>query len=100
MWRMLQQPTPTDYVIATGETHGLDEFVEKAFSEVGLDWREHVEIDAKLIRPADIAAGRADPSRAERELGWKATLRFADVVREMVRAERLEASNPAHRNAM
>ena len=92
MWRMLQQATPADYVIATGETHGLDEFVERAFAEVGLDWRDHVEVDAALVRPADVPVGRADPSRAERELGWRATRRFADVVREMVRAEQLAAA--------
>ena len=87
MWRMLQRPDAADYIIATGESHGLDEFVSLAFAEVGLDWQDHVESDPGLMRPADIEAGLADPSRAERELGWRATYRFADVVRELVRAE-------------
>lgn len=87
MWRMLQRETPADYIVATGETHGLDEFVERAFAEAGLDWREHVTMDQSLVRPADIAAGLADPSKAEHELGWRATYRFNDVIREMVRAE-------------
>ena len=87
MWRMLQQPEPGDYIVATGKTHSLAEFIERAFAEVDLDWRDHVVQDPALMRPSDIAAGQADPSRAERVLGWKATYRFEDVVREMVRAE-------------
>jgi len=88
MWSMLQPEAARDYVIATGETRRLEEFVELAFREVGLAWREHVTSDPSLLRPTDILVGRADPSRAARELDWRATKRLADVVREMVAAER------------
>ena len=84
MWRMLQQPTPTDYVIATGETNSLQELVAQAFAAAGLDWREHVEIDSALARPADIPSSHANPARAHRELGWQARTRMPDVIRKMV----------------
>ncbi|MBI3298610.1 MAG: GDP-mannose 4,6-dehydratase [Elusimicrobia bacterium] len=88
MWLMLQRDHPEDYVIATGETNSLEDFVAAAFAEVGLDWREHVEIDSRLLRPSDIAVGRANPAKAARELGWKARLRMRDVARAMVEEER------------
>jgi GDPmannose 4,6-dehydratase len=86
MWRMLQQPAPTDFVIATGQSHSLTEFVSAAFGEFGLDWQEYVTIDAGLLRPADHAVARANPIRAERELGWKATVSMPEVVRNMARS--------------
>ena len=88
MWRMLQRDRPADYVIATGESHSLDEFVAAAFAEAGLEAREWVEADASLRRPVDIAVGRADPGRAARELGWRAQTRMRDVVRMLFEAER------------
>jgi GDPmannose 4,6-dehydratase len=91
MWRMLQQDRPDDYVIATGETRSLDEFVETAFAAAGLDWRSHVDHDSALQRPADIDGNFANPQKAQRVLGWRATLRMEEVVRKMVAAE-MEAS--------
>lgn len=87
MWMMLQQDKPEDFVVATGKTQSLEEFASAAFAEVGLDWRDHVEIDAALLRPSDIDAGRADPAKAARVLGWQAQLFMPDVVRMMIQAE-------------
>ncbi len=83
MWRMLQQDEPDDYIIATGHSYPLEEFVRAAFAHVGLDWRDHVAVDQSLMRPTDLRIGRANPGKAERKLGWKATLRMPDVVRLM-----------------
>jgi GDPmannose 4,6-dehydratase len=88
MWRMLQQPSPNDYVIATGERNSLKRFVELAFREVGLDWSRHTEADASLLRPTDISSGGGNPSRAEATLGWKAQYHMADVIRMIVADER------------
>lgn len=87
MWRMLQQSTPSDFVIATGETWKLSEFVQEAFAYVGLNWKKHVDIDDDLLRPTDLMVGRADPSRAEHFLGWKAENTMPDVVRLMIEVE-------------
>ena len=87
MWQMLQQPTPSDFVIATGETRKLSDFVLEAFACVGLNWKDHVEIDCDLLRPTDLMVSRADPSRAEHVLGWKAERHMSDVVRLMIEAE-------------
>lgn len=87
MHRMLQQPSASDFVIATGESHSLQEFIDLAFREVGLDWREHVETDAALLRPSDHRVARADPAKAARMLDWRAGNRMPDVVRLMVQAE-------------
>ena len=87
MWLMLQQETPDDYVIATGESHTLEEFVAAAFAYVDVDWREHVVIDPALLRPTDITLGRANPSRAWTSLGWRATHKMIDVVRMMMEEE-------------
>ena len=84
MWQMLQRPTPRDYVIATGQTSSLHEFVDQAFRAVGLDWTQHVVKDGALERPSDIAVSRANPERAAEELGWSATMRMPDVVAAMV----------------
>lgn len=88
MWRMLQQDAPDDYVIATGETHRLEEFIEGVFGALGLDWRKHVRTDPALFRPTDILTARANPAKAEDKLGWKAQYRMRDVARMMVEAER------------
>jgi len=87
MWQMLQQSEPSDFVIATGQSNKLSDFIEKAFSCVGLEWRDHVEIDPALFRPADLMVGRADPGRAERVLGWRAGKLMPDVVRLMMEVE-------------
>lgn len=84
MWLMLQQPIADDYVIATGQTHSLEEFVAEAFSLHGLDWREHVDISEEFLRPTDILIGRANPVRAKERLGWMAKSEMRDVVRMMV----------------
>lgn len=87
MFLMLQQTDARDYVIATGEVNSLEDFVDAAFREVGLSWREHVELDPKLIRPTDLSRGLGDPSLAAKELGWTAKYRMRDVVRLMVEGE-------------
>jgi GDPmannose 4,6-dehydratase len=93
MWRMLQQPTPQDYVIGSGETHSVRELVELAFSHLGLDWREHVVTDPKFYRPAEVDLLLADPAKARRELGWSPKMAFPELVATMVDAdlERLRA---------
>jgi GDPmannose 4,6-dehydratase len=87
MWMMLQQPQPDDFVIATGETHSVQELLEVAFSCAGLDWKEHAEIDPKLVRPADVDHLCGDASKARRTLGWKPTVNFRQLVQMMVEAE-------------
>ncbi len=87
MWLMLQQDAPGDYVIATGETNKLEDFVQKVFLILGLDWKEHVAVNKELLRPTDILISRADPEKAVRKLGWQAKHRMEDVVRMMVEAE-------------
>ncbi|HJQ74356.1 MAG TPA: GDP-mannose 4,6-dehydratase [Gaiellaceae bacterium] len=92
MWRMLQQPTPDDYVVATGEAHSVRELVEVAFATVGLDWREWVREDPALLRPAEVDHLIGDASKARRVLGWAPRMGFRELVETMVRAdlERLE----------
>jgi GDPmannose 4,6-dehydratase len=93
MWRMLQQPSPQDYVIGTGKAHSVRELVEAAFSHVGLDWQKHVITDPKFMRPAEVDVLLADPSKARQELGWSPRVGFRDLVTMMVDAdlERLKA---------
>jgi GDPmannose 4,6-dehydratase len=87
MWSMLQQDEPEDYVIATGRTYSLEDFVEAVFANLGLDWHEHVDFSQDLQRPTDIDVSSADPAKAEKKLGWKATYAMPDVARMMVEAE-------------
>jgi GDPmannose 4,6-dehydratase len=87
MWRMLQRPTPGDYVIGTGQTHSVRELVEAAFGHLGLDWRKHVVNDPKYMRPAEVDLLQADPSKARRELGWTPTVKFNELVAMMVDAD-------------
>jgi GDPmannose 4,6-dehydratase len=87
MWRMLQQPAPEDFVIGTGRTHSVGELVEAAFGHAGLDWRKHVVTDPKYIRPAEVDLLQADPSKAQRELGWTPTVGFHELVAMMVDAD-------------
>jgi GDPmannose 4,6-dehydratase len=91
MWRILQQPQPSDYVIATGETHSVREFCEEAFGCVGLDWKEFVKVDAKYFRPAEVDLLLGDSSKARRELGWTPKVTFKELARLMVEAD-LEAA--------
>lgn len=84
MWLMLQQKTPRDYVIATGETHTVEEFVRLAFHCAGLDWKKHVVISPKLYRPAEVHILCGDASEARRRLGWKPAVSFPQLVRMMV----------------
>jgi len=87
MWTMLQQDTPGDYVIGTGESHSVREFVESAFSYAGLDWSKHVRIDPRYFRPTEVDSLRADPSRARRVLEWEPRVKFQDLIRMMVDAD-------------
>jgi GDPmannose 4,6-dehydratase len=87
MWLMLQQPTADDYVIATGETHSVREFLEAAFSYAGLDWRKHVEIDPRYFRPAEVDLLVGDATKAREKLGWTPKVRFEELVRRMVDAD-------------
>jgi GDPmannose 4,6-dehydratase len=87
MWRMLQQEEPDDYVIATGETHAVREFVEEAFAYAGLDWRDHVEIDPKYYRPSEVDLLVGDASKAKRVLEWEPKTTFKDLVSLMVDAD-------------
>jgi GDPmannose 4,6-dehydratase len=84
MWLMLQQDTPDDYVVATGESHSVREFVEVAFAYVGLDWREHLEIDSRYFRPSEVDHLRGDASKARASLGWTPKVSFTELVRMMV----------------
>ena len=88
MWLMLQQEKPDDYVIATGESHSLEEFVDAAFSSVLLNWRDHVVLDKALLRPTDLATGRGNPAKALAKLGWQAKHRMREVVQMITEAER------------
>ncbi len=84
MWMMLQQDKPDDYVVGTGETHSVREFVEIAFDRVGLDWKEYVTIDPKFYRPAEVDQLLADPAKARKNLGWEPKVAFEELVCEMV----------------
>lgn len=95
MWRMLQQDTPDDYVIATGASYKLETFVERAFAAVNLDWQEHVTIDKSLFRPTEIARGQGNPDKARTQLGWQAQFQMPEVARMMVEAKlELSSSSP------
>ncbi|SDT84659.1 GDP-mannose 4,6-dehydratase [Desulfobacula phenolica] len=87
MWMMLQQEKPDDYIIATGTTISLKDFIAEVFKRLDLDWRKYVKIDTRLLRPADIQTIRANPGKAEKELSWKAEFHGCDVAEMMVDAE-------------
>jgi GDPmannose 4,6-dehydratase len=112
MWRILQQPEPDDYVLATGETHSVREFVARAFAETGIEiaWKGHglnekgldartgrvlVEIDARYFRPTEVDVLLGDPSKAQAKLGWRHQTSFVDLVREMVQADRIAVKREA-----
>ena len=87
MWRMLQAPAPGDYVVATGETHSVQEFVDIAFAAAGLDWRDHVAYDARYLRPTEVEVLLGDASKVRRDLGWEPTVRFNELVHMMVESD-------------
>jgi GDPmannose 4,6-dehydratase len=87
MHRMLQTGVPQDFVVGTGNTVSLTYFIERAFNEVGLDWRDHVQADKTLMRPSDMATSKANPALAERLLGWKASVGVDEVIHRLVRYE-------------
>jgi GDPmannose 4,6-dehydratase len=87
MWLMLQQDRPEDFVIGTGVSHSVEEFVELAFQAVDRDWRDHVEIDPRYFRPAEVDHLVADARQAELRLGWRPRIGFRELVRIMVEAE-------------
>jgi GDPmannose 4,6-dehydratase len=87
MWLMLQQPEPDDYVIATGETHSVREFLEVSFGHLGLDWKKHVEIDPRYYRPAEVDLLIGDPSKAKKKLGWVPKVTFTELAKLMVDAD-------------
>jgi len=87
MWLMLQQPEPDDYVVATGESHSVREFVDLAFSQAGLDYRNHVTTDLTLFRPAEVNLLLGDATKARTKLGWAPSITFESLVREMVDAD-------------
>ncbi|MBU1628446.1 GDP-mannose 4,6-dehydratase [bacterium] len=86
-WLMLQQDKPDDYVIGTGESHTVEEFVEQAFSYIGLDWKQYVEIDHKYFRPTEVDHLQADISKARKVLGWEPKVNFKELIRIMVDAD-------------
>jgi GDPmannose 4,6-dehydratase len=98
MWLMLQQDRPEDYVVGTGETHTVEEFVHIAFGHVGLDWKAHVVVDPRFFRPAEVDLLLGDPARARRQLGWAPEVSFERLVTMMVDAD-LAALSPAARAA-
>ncbi len=100
MWLMLQQPEPDDYVIATGESHSVRDFLDEAFGYVGLDWRKYVEQDPRYLRPTEVAHLQGDAAKAREKLGWRPRVGFRELVRMMVehdlelaRQERLLVEN-------
>jgi GDPmannose 4,6-dehydratase len=88
MWLMLQQPRPEDFVIATGETHSLAEFIEAVFGELGLDWKQHTETEPSLFRAADISQAYTNPSLAAERLNWRARTKMRELARTLVALER------------
>jgi GDPmannose 4,6-dehydratase len=87
MYLMLQQNEPDDYVIATGNSHKLEDFVSHTFSVLNLDWKEHIQIDKSLLRPTDIALGKGNPAKAKQMLGWQAKKQLQDIVKMMIQAK-------------
>jgi GDPmannose 4,6-dehydratase len=83
MWMMLQTQTADDYVIATGTSNSLEQFVVKAFEPYGLDWKKYVQVDKSFFRPLDIHISRADPEKAKTQLGWQAKITLDQVIAKM-----------------
>jgi GDPmannose 4,6-dehydratase len=87
MWLMLQQDQPDDFVIATGQTHSVEEFLAEAFAHVNLDWHDYVELDSKYLRPAEVDLLIGDATKAKEQLGWEPKVGFNELVRLMVDAD-------------
>ncbi len=88
MWRMLQQDKAEDFVIATGQSHSLEDFVAKAFQAVGLDWKEHVEVDESLLREHEVLESKGDAGKAKEKLGWVARKKLQGIVFDMIQSEK------------
>jgi GDPmannose 4,6-dehydratase len=95
MWLMLQQDTPDDYVVATGEAHSVKELVEISFARAGLDWQKYVVTDPRFLRPAEVDHLIGDPSKAKQKLGWTPNVSFKQLVEMMVDAD-LERLKTGH----
>jgi len=95
MWKMLQQDVPDNYILATGKTFALREFVEQAFAYFELDWQQYTVSDSGFLRPIDVLISRADPLHAEQHLGWKAESAMPDVVRLMIESELVLTGSPS-----
>jgi GDPmannose 4,6-dehydratase len=95
-WRMLQADDADDYVLATGETHTVEEFLEEAFTYAGLDWHDYVKTDARYFRPAEVDLLIGDYSKAKEKLGWEPTVRFHELVRMMVDSDRERGTLEEH----
>ncbi len=95
-WRMLQADEPDDYVLATGETHSVREFLDEAFGYAGLDWNDHVSVDPRYFRPAEVDVLMGDASKARERLGWEPAVRFQELVRMMVDADRERVAVEEH----
>jgi GDPmannose 4,6-dehydratase len=100
MWMILNADEPDDFVIATGETHSVREFIEKTFGYLDLDWKEHVEIDPRYFRPAEVDLLLGDASKARRKLGWEPKVSFDELVRLMVDHDLILAKQEAERRAL
>src|SRR5258708_39207097 len=87
MWMILQRPEPEDFVLGTGKTHSIRELLEVAFGTVGLDWEKYVEIDPKLIRPAEVDFLCGDATKARKKLGWEPGVSFEELITMMVKAD-------------
>lgn len=100
MWLMLQAEAPDDYVIATGETHSIKEFLDEAFGRLDLDWKDHVEIDPRYYRPAEVDILNGDASKARRVLGWEPTIGFKELVKLMIEHDLGMAEQEAERSTV
>jgi len=87
MWKMLQIDHPDDFVLGTGESHSVREFLEEAFSYTDLDWQDHVKIDPRYFRPSEVDDLIADPDKAKKQLGWNPKIKFKDLAKIMVDAD-------------
>ena len=97
MWLMLQQDAPEDYVIATGETHSVEEFAKAAFDYAGLNWKDFVKVDRDFYRPAEVNILKGDYSKAKSRLGWSPTIRFPDLIKMMVEEDIKRIESAGHR---
>ncbi|MEM1425218.1 MAG: GDP-mannose 4,6-dehydratase, partial [Cyanobacteria bacterium P01_H01_bin.130] len=99
MWLMLQQDEPDDYVVATNETHSVQEFLEVSFAYAGLNWQDYVEFDARYLRPAEVDLLIGDPAKAKEKLGWEPSVTFEELVHLMVDADMRSLGLPPLENS-